>query len=122
MRTHSMDPSEGEIALRRLAAAEEAVARARDLAARQREIVARLESARHDTTHARQLLGMFETIRARDLAGRQREIVARVESARHDTTQARQLLGMFETIRANHERRRAMLLDELTHCGWKHVT
>jgi len=80
-----MDPSEGEIALRRLAAAEEAVARARDLAERQREIVARLESARHDTTHGRQLL------------------------------------GMFETIRANHERRRAMLLDELMHCGWKHV-
>jgi len=80
-----MDPSEREIVLRRLAASEEAVARARDLTARQREIVTRLESATHDTTHARQLL------------------------------------GMFEAIQANHERRLAMLLDELTQRGWEHV-
>jgi len=59
-----MDPGECEIALRRLAAAEEAVARARDLTKRQREVVTRLESAGHNTNDARQLLGTFEAIQA----------------------------------------------------------
>jgi len=78
-----MDPSERELALRRLALIEEAVARARNHAARQREIVTRLECTGHDPT------------------------------------QARQLLATFEATQANHERRLAMLLDELTRSGWK---
>jgi hypothetical protein len=78
-----MDPSKCELVLRRLAAAEEAVARARDHAARQREVVSRLEAAEHDASNARQLL------------------------------------ASFEAAQANHERRLAMLVDELTRCGWK---
>jgi hypothetical protein len=81
----AMDPTERETALRRLAAREGALARARDHAARQREIVKRLESAGQD-------------------AG-----------------QARQLLVTFEAAQANHARGLAMLLDELTRCGWKHT-
>jgi hypothetical protein len=60
MTTLAMDPIDHEMALRRLAATEEAVARARDHTARQREIVARLESAGQDTAQARQLLATFE--------------------------------------------------------------
>ena len=80
-----MDPSDREIALRRLAAAEDAIARARDQTKRQREIVERLESAGQDPS------------------------------------QARQLLATFEATQATHERRLAMILNELTQAGWKHV-
>ena len=59
-----MDPSECEIVVRRLATAEEAVARARNHTARQREIVARLEAAGHDPSIARQLLASFEATQA----------------------------------------------------------
>jgi hypothetical protein len=78
-----MDPNERELVLRRLAAAEEAVARTRDQTARQREIVAKLETAGCDPRLARQLL------------------------------------ATFEATRADHERRLAVLLDELTQRGWK---
>ena len=78
-----MDLNDREMALRRLAVTEEALARARDHAARQREIVAKLESGGHDPS------------------------------------QARQILATFEALQENHERRLAMLLDELARRGWK---
>jgi Fe2+ or Zn2+ uptake regulation protein len=56
MTMSAIDPSGREMALRRLAAAEERVARARVRIARQREIVAKLESAGRDPADARKLL------------------------------------------------------------------
>jgi hypothetical protein len=53
-----------EAGLRRLAAAEEAVTRARTHVARQRDIVAALEGAGRDPTQARTLLATFEAERA----------------------------------------------------------
>ena len=80
-----MHPSDREIALRRLAAVEEAI------------------------------------VRARDHAARQREIVERLESTGQDPSRARKLLATFEATQANHEQRLAILLNELTQRGWKHV-
>ena len=59
-----MDPRDRDIALGRLAAAEHAMARARDHTARQREIVAMLESAGQDTAKACELLASFEATEA----------------------------------------------------------
>ena len=59
-----MDLTDRDIALRRLTAAEEALARARNHTARQREIVATLEAAGRDTTQARALLATFEETQA----------------------------------------------------------
>lgn len=59
-----MDGTDREMVLRRLAAAEEAVVRARDHAARQREIVARLECAGHDPSLARSILTTLEAAQA----------------------------------------------------------
>jgi hypothetical protein len=59
-----MDVTDRDTVLRRLAAAEEAVVRARDHVARQREIVARIESAGHDPALARALLARFEAAHA----------------------------------------------------------
>jgi hypothetical protein len=53
-----------EAGLRRLAAAEEALTRARTHVARQRDIVSALEGTGHDPTQARKLLAAFEAERA----------------------------------------------------------
>jgi DNA-binding FrmR family transcriptional regulator len=64
MTLHTDQGADCAARLTRLAAAEEALTRARSRVLRQREIMTALEGAGHDLTQARRLLATFEAERA----------------------------------------------------------